>query len=119
MYRRQLTLFMSFLGFTSTWLGLCSDLPKETLTKTQRIQCSSNPGPHDYESNTLPLSHAGSLRHQEKETTKAGLNEVYVFLLKHVDLYRNKFTRIRNTAFVLFCSNVQFFQRMGFLTSQY
>ena len=27
--------------------------------KTQRIQCCSNPGPLDYESNTLPLSHAG------------------------------------------------------------
>ena len=27
--------------------------------KTQRIQCSSNPEPLDYESNTLPLSHAG------------------------------------------------------------
>ena len=26
--------------------------------KTQRIQCSSNPGPLDYESNTLPRSHA-------------------------------------------------------------
>ena len=25
--------------------------------KTKRIQCSSNPGPLDYESNTLPLSH--------------------------------------------------------------
>ena len=27
--------------------------------KTQRIQCGSNPGPLDYESNILPLSHAG------------------------------------------------------------
>ena len=27
--------------------------------KTQRIQCGSNPGPLDYESNTLPLSHVG------------------------------------------------------------
>ena len=38
--RRHLTLFMSFLGFTSSRLGLWSVLPK------------------DYESNTLPLSHA-------------------------------------------------------------
>ena len=29
--------------------------------KTQRIQCGSNPGPLDYESNTLPRSHAGTL----------------------------------------------------------
>ena len=27
--------------------------------KTQRIQCGSNSGPLDYESNTLPLGHAG------------------------------------------------------------
>ena len=68
--RRQLTLFMSFLGFTSTRLGLQSVLPKDTPTKkpsaklprkNPRIQCSSNPGPLDYESNTLPLSHAGPL----------------------------------------------------------
>ena len=31
--RRQLTLFMSFLGFTSTRLGLRSVLPKDTPTK--------------------------------------------------------------------------------------
>ena len=31
--RRQLTLFMSFLGFTSTTLGLWSVLPKDTPTK--------------------------------------------------------------------------------------
>ena len=56
----QFTLFMSFLGFTSIRLGLWSVLPKDTPTKkTQRIQCSSNPGLLDYESNTLPLSHAG------------------------------------------------------------
>ena len=28
--------------------------------KTQRIQSGSNPGPLEYESNTLPLSHAGA-----------------------------------------------------------
>ena len=28
--------------------------------KTQRIQCGSNSGPLDYQSNTLPLSHAGT-----------------------------------------------------------
>ena len=33
MSRRQFTLFMSFLGFTSTRLGLKSVLPKDTPTK--------------------------------------------------------------------------------------
>ena len=31
--RRQLTVFMSFLGFTSTRLGIWSILPKDTPTK--------------------------------------------------------------------------------------
>ena len=31
--------------------------------KTQRIKYGSNPGPLDYESKTLPLSHAGPLVH--------------------------------------------------------
>ena len=57
--RRQLTLFM--LSWVSPVLGwalkcLVQELSHE---KTQRIQCSSNPGPLDYESNTLPLSHVG------------------------------------------------------------
>ena len=34
--RRQFTLFMSFLGFTSTRLGLWSVLPKDTPTKKPR-----------------------------------------------------------------------------------
>ena len=49
--QQQLTLFMSFLCFTSTRLGSERSLAKK----------SSNPGPLDYESNTLPLSHAGLL----------------------------------------------------------
>ena len=51
-----------FLGFTSTRLGSEVSCPR-TLPrkKTQRIQCGSNPGPLDYESNTLPLGHAGPL----------------------------------------------------------
>ena len=51
-----------FPGFSSTGtrLGLLSVLPKDPpMKKTQRIQCRSNPGPLDNESNTLPLSHAG------------------------------------------------------------
>ena len=61
MSRRQLTLFMSFLGFTSTRLGSEVSCPRTLQRKTQRIQCGSNPGPLDYEKNTLPLSHAGPL----------------------------------------------------------
>ena len=52
--RRQLTFFMSFLGFTSTRLRLSP-------TKNAQIRCRSKPGPLDYKSNTLPLSHAGLL----------------------------------------------------------
>ena len=37
--------------------------------KTQRIQCGSNPGLLDYESNTLPLSHAGPEWWQTKRNT--------------------------------------------------
>ena len=59
--RRQLTLFMSFLGFTSTRPGSEVSCPRTPHEKTQRIQCGSNSGPLDYESNTLPLSHAGPL----------------------------------------------------------
>ena len=43
-------------------LGLWSVLPMDSPTKTtQRIQWGSNPGPLVYESNSLPLSHAGAL----------------------------------------------------------
>ena len=34
--RQQLTLFMSFLDFTSTRLGLCSVLPKDTPTEKKK-----------------------------------------------------------------------------------
>ena len=35
--------------------------PRTLPRNTQRIRCGSNPGPLDYESKTLPLSHAGPL----------------------------------------------------------
>ena len=58
--RRQLTLFLSFLGCTSTRQGSEVSCPRILpRKKTQRIQCGSKPGPLDYESNTLPLCHAG------------------------------------------------------------
>ena len=57
--RRQLTLFM--LSWVSPVLGWALKCLAQghSHEKTQRIQCGSNPGPLDYESNTLPLSHAG------------------------------------------------------------
>ena len=51
--RRQLTLFVSLLGFTGTRLGLWIFLPKDTRTpprKTDMIRCCSNTGPLDYDS---------------------------------------------------------------------
>ena len=58
--RRQLTLFM--LSWVSPILGRGSEVscPRTLPWKTQRIQCGLNPGPLYYESNTLPLSHAGN-----------------------------------------------------------
>ena len=57
--RRQFTLFM--LSWVSPVLGQALKcLAKgHSHEKTQRIQWGSNPGPLDYESNTLPLSHVG------------------------------------------------------------
>ena len=57
--RRQLTLFM--LSWVSPVLGRALKCLAQghSHEKTQRIQCGSNPGPLDYESNTLPQSHVG------------------------------------------------------------
>ena len=57
--RRQLTLFM--LSWVSPVLGWALKCLAEgdSHEKTQRIQCGSNPGPLDYESNASPLSHVG------------------------------------------------------------
>ena len=54
----------SFLSWVSPVLGWGSEVscPRTLPQKTLRIQCGSNPGPQDYESNTLPLSHAGPLQ---------------------------------------------------------
>ena len=64
--RRQLTLFM--LSWVSPVLGWALKCLAQghSHEKTQRIQCGSNPGPPDYESNTLPLSHAGPLAYLYK-----------------------------------------------------
>ena len=51
----------SCLSWVSLVLGWGSEVssPRTLSRKTQRIQCGSNPGPLDYELNTLLLSHAG------------------------------------------------------------
>ena len=59
--RQQLTLFISFLGFTSTRLGLWSNLPKDTLRKTQRIQWARIQDPWITSQTILPPSHAEPL----------------------------------------------------------
>ena len=48
---------MSFLGFTSIRLGLCSVLPKDTHMKMPEDREQLKPG-----TNILPLSHAGPLK---------------------------------------------------------
>ena len=73
--RRQLTLFMlswvsPVLGWALKYLAQGHSHEKtqriqclaqgHSHEKTQRIQCGSNPGPLEYESNTLPLSHVGT-----------------------------------------------------------
>ena len=70
--RRQFTLFM--LSWVSPVLGWALNYLAQghSHEKTQRIQCGSNPGPLDYESNTLPLSHAGPsifLKHARHQTS--------------------------------------------------
>ena len=52
---QQLALFMS--------LGSEVSCPWTLLKKIPRIQCGSHSGSLDYKSNTLPLSHTGSLHH--------------------------------------------------------
>ena len=51
------------------------------------IQCGLNPGPLDFKSNTLPLSHAGPIRRKSRKS------EYSSFLLSHNDLYP-PFTKI-------------------------
>ena len=59
--RQQFTLFMSFLGFTSTRLGSEVSCPKTLPRKNLE-----DPVPLDYESITLPLIHAGPLKSSMK-----------------------------------------------------
>ena len=65
----------SCLSWVSPVLGWGSEVscpPKTLPRKTQRIQCGSNPGPLDYESNTLPPSHAGPLPIDQKSRSRVG-----------------------------------------------
>ena len=47
--------------------------------KTLRIQCGSNLGPVDYESNTLPLRHAGLPHPEEDSRTCFGSQCILLF----------------------------------------
>ena len=71
--RRQLTLFM--LSWVSPVLGWALKCLAQghSHEKTQRIQCGSNPGPLDYESNTLPLSHAGPPKKKNESFKNIGV----------------------------------------------
>ena len=83
--RRQLKIHYSCLSWVSPVLGWGSEVSCSTtlLQKTKRIQCGLNPGPLDYESTTLTLSHAGP-RHIIR-ALRAGANiwwQVLVFQRK-------------------------------------
>ena len=61
--RQQLTLFMSFQGYTSTRLGLWSVLPKDTpMKKTRGSSAAWTQDPWITSQNTAPLSHASFLQ---------------------------------------------------------
>ena len=57
--RRKLTLFMSF--WVSLVLGWGSEVSCPRTLPRRGSMCGSYPGPLYFESNTLPLSHAGPL----------------------------------------------------------
>ena len=78
----QLTLFLC-MSWVSQDLGRALTFLAEghSYNKTQRIQCGSNPGPLDYESNTLPMSHTGPHKHYNHHTHEFGIytkNKRYV-----------------------------------------
>ena len=70
---QQLTLFMSFLGFTSTRLELWSVLPKNTTMKIRRILCGLNKGIPRLR--VKPLSHTGFL-HYKKQLSEIILKSI-------------------------------------------
>ena len=54
--------------------GSCKRTPQQQQNKNkkkQRIQCGLNPGPLDYDSKTLPLSHAGPCLYRKLSATIA------------------------------------------------
>ena len=67
--RRQLTLFMiSWVSPVLGWALKCL-AQGHSHKKTKPIQWGSNPGPLDYKSNTLPLSHVGPFPKQALAST--------------------------------------------------
>ena len=105
----QLTLFMSFLGFTVLDWGSEVSCPGTLPRKTQRIQCGSNQGPLDYESNTSPQSHAGP-QHilNQKKKLPLCLSAVSVIKKKKLKMsnYRHIFGR------TIMCPRKQILTRM-------
>ena len=82
--RQQLTLFMlSWISPVLGWALKCL-AQGHSLESTQRIQCSSNPGSLDYDSNTLPLSHVGPLVGMYDRET---VNELLNIDLKGMTIY--------------------------------
>ena len=80
--QRQLTLLMSFMSFTSTRLGFWSVLPKDNRTQIPKDPVRLDPGPLDYESNTLPLSHQPTCKKTlQKKWENAGYKHFLLFPL--------------------------------------
>ena len=74
--RQKLTLFMlSWVSPVLRWALKCL-AQGHSHEKTQRIQCGSNPGPLDYELNTLPLSHFGPLIEEDARYTMQEIEEL-------------------------------------------
>ena len=78
---------------------------RDTHTHTQRIQCGSNSGRPDYESNTLPLSQAGPLprtpypNKSYKHVCELTWSLLYGYDLFDVNLYDIIYIRFTHSTF--------------------
>ena len=97
--RRQLTLFMlSWVSPVLGWALKCL-AQRHSHEKTQRIQCGLNPGPLDYKSNTLQLSHAGPRQQEAAQSIdiyrqQEAVQFIYIYrqqeALQFTDIYRQQ-----------------------------
>ena len=90
-------LHCSCLSWVSPVLDWVSELswPRTLPRKTQSVHCSSNPRPLECESNTLPLSHTGSLIfiiYRVENILDKGYDAGYQYfrLLQHSAILNNK-----------------------------